>query len=187
MGKKLIGVILIACLLFLCIYVPNTNRRVPVTYTDEVSEEQNAEPMVLSLTETETRLLAQFIKNEAPNEELKAKLVVGLVVLNRTSSPDFPNSITEVITAPGYFQLPETGLDNIAITDADIQMVNKIVDIYNNKTPVEDENGNNLTRSFFWYNPNYTDAETAKTLEKTYKPLGQIGERKFLAGTASGE
>lgn len=51
----------------------------------------------------EVTLLAALIHTEAGNQPYDGKLAVGAVVLNRVKSPKYPNSIAEVIYAPGQF------------------------------------------------------------------------------------
>lgn len=182
MNKKIIITTTILCLIFLLIYVPNKNNNkldTIVTYTENTTYQP--EINTIELNDEEITLLAQFIKNETNNEDLKAKLAVGIVILNRVYSNAFPNTLSEVIHMPGYFSLPENGLNTIEISENDIQIVNKVVNIFNEQTPIEDEKGNNLISAFYWYAPNYTDAETIKKVENEYPPLGQIGERRFLS------
>ena len=182
MNKKIIIVTIVLCITFLLIYVPNKNNNkfdTVVTYTENTTYQPEINILEPSLEEI--NLLAQFIKNETNNEDLKAKIAVGIVILNRVHSHSFPNTISEVIHMPGYFTLPENGLSTIEITENDIQIAKKVVRIFNEQTPIEDEKGNNLLSAFYWYAPNYTDAETIKKVESEYPPLGQIGERKFLA------
>lgn len=48
-------------------------------------------------------LLASIIHGEARGEPYEGQVAVGAVVLNRVASPNFPNSIAEVIYQPGAF------------------------------------------------------------------------------------
>lgn len=48
-------------------------------------------------------LLASIIHGEARGEPYEGQVAVGAVVLNRVASPDFPNTIAEVIFQPGAF------------------------------------------------------------------------------------
>ena len=68
----------------------------PVT---ELTEEQIAEEMYFDSLE----LLATCVEAEAANQGLEGKRLVADVILNRVDSPEFPNSITEVITQPYHF------------------------------------------------------------------------------------
>lgn len=51
----------------------------------------------------DTTLLGALIQSEAGNQCYDGKLAVGAVVLNRVKNPRYPNSIREVIYAPGQF------------------------------------------------------------------------------------
>lgn len=52
-------------------------------------------------------LLASIIHGEARGEPYEGQVAVGAVVLNRVASPDFPNTIAEVIYQPGAFDAVE--------------------------------------------------------------------------------
>lgn len=52
-------------------------------------------------------LLASIIHGEARGEPYEGQVAVGAVVLNRVASPDFPNTIAEVIFQPGAFDAVE--------------------------------------------------------------------------------
>ena len=77
MNKKIISNTAILCVLFLLIYVPAKNKWKygPVlTYVENTTYKE--EILTLNPTENEIQLLAQFIKHEAGNEDVKAKLAV---------------------------------------------------------------------------------------------------------------
>lgn len=57
----------------------------------------------------EEELLAAIIYCEAGNEPYEGMLAVGSVVLNRVNSSRFPNTITEVVYAPGQFSPVASG------------------------------------------------------------------------------
>ncbi|WP_157452408.1 cell wall hydrolase [Bacillus sp. J33] len=50
-----------------------------------------------TITQAEKNLLAQLVHAEAKGEPYAGKVAVATVVLNRVDSPDFPNTIKEVI------------------------------------------------------------------------------------------
>lgn len=54
-------------------------------------------------SEEEVMLLAALIQCEAGNQSYEGKIGVGAVVCNRVKSSRFPNTIAEVIYAPGQF------------------------------------------------------------------------------------
>lgn len=47
--------------------------------------------------------LSRAIYSESGNQPMKGRIAVGTVILNRVADPTFPNSIEEVIFAPGQF------------------------------------------------------------------------------------
>lgn len=68
----------------------------PVT---EMTQEMIDEEMYYDSLE----LLATCVEAEAANQGLEGKRLVAAVILNRVDSPDFPDSITDVITQPYHF------------------------------------------------------------------------------------
>lgn len=54
-------------------------------------------------SETEIKFLAAILEAEAGPKSYIANLAVGTVICNRVNSPDFPNTIYDVITQPGQF------------------------------------------------------------------------------------
>jgi N-acetylmuramoyl-L-alanine amidase len=58
-----------------------------------------------TITQAEKNLLAQLVHAEAKGEPYAGKVAVATVVLNRVDSPDFPDSIKEVIyqISNGYY------------------------------------------------------------------------------------
>lgn len=55
------------------------------------------------VVEADIELLASIIHGEARGEPYEGQVAVGAVVLNRVESPDFPDTIAEVIYQPGAF------------------------------------------------------------------------------------
>lgn len=51
----------------------------------------------------EVTLLAALIQAEGGNQPYEGQIAIGAVVMNRVKSPRYPNSIAEVIYAPGQF------------------------------------------------------------------------------------
>lgn len=54
-------------------------------------------------------LIAQLVEAEAGNQDLYGKRLVVDVVLNRVESPDFPNTVEEVIFQKGQFSVVTNG------------------------------------------------------------------------------
>lgn len=67
-----------------------------------------AQPAI-TLTEEEIYLLGAIIQCEAGNQNYEGKLAVGAVVCNRVRSSKFPNTVTEVVYAPGQFSPASNG------------------------------------------------------------------------------
>lgn len=71
---------------------------------NEVTVSAPARPLV-----GEEEILAAIIYCEAGNEPYEGMLAVGSVVLNRVRDSRFPNTITEVVYAPGQFTPVQSG------------------------------------------------------------------------------
>lgn len=65
----------------------------------KLSKNRGAVPTSVS----DVTVLAALIQAEAGNQPYEGKLAVGAVVMNRVRSGGYPNTIIEVITAPGQF------------------------------------------------------------------------------------
>lgn len=63
---------------------------------EEIKEEETAEPAI-SLSNEEKDLFARLVEAEAKGESYEGKVAVATVVLNRLESPEFPDTITNVI------------------------------------------------------------------------------------------
>jgi N-acetylmuramoyl-L-alanine amidase len=81
------------------------------------------EPVNTSLSDTEIDLLARLVRAEAQTEPLEGKIAVACVVLNRLESSQFPDSIKEVIYAPGQFQPVTNGQIDKPADEESIQAV----------------------------------------------------------------
>ncbi|MED3720149.1 cell wall hydrolase [Geobacillus stearothermophilus] len=107
---------------------------------------------VISLTAADRKLLAQLVQAETGSLELFAgKVEVALVVLNRTTHPEFPKTVRGVIyqkTKSGYAFVPvKTGkLTRIQPTKQDYEAVDKALALFPN-----DRRG-----SLYFYNPKIT-------------------------------
>lgn len=63
---------------------------------EEVKEEETVEPAI-SLSNEEKDLFARLVEAEAKGEPYEGKVAVATVVLNRVESPEFPDTVTNVI------------------------------------------------------------------------------------------
>jgi len=64
-------------------------------------------------TDSDLELLARVIYGESRGEPYEGQVAVGAVVLNRVESPDFPNTIREVIYQKGQFSCVSDGQINL--------------------------------------------------------------------------
>jgi N-acetylmuramoyl-L-alanine amidase len=98
-------------------------QEINTTKTIRSNEPKIEEPVNLNLSDTEIDLLSRLVRAEAQTEPLEGKVAVACVVLNRVESPQFPDSIKEVIFAPGQFQPVKNGEINKPADEESIQAV----------------------------------------------------------------
>jgi N-acetylmuramoyl-L-alanine amidase len=106
----------------------------------------------ISLTAADRKLLAQLVQAETGSSEpFAGKVEVALVVLNRTTHPEFPKTVRGVIyqkTKSGYAFVPvKTGkLTRIQPTKQDYEAVDKALALF----------PNDCRGSLYFYNPKIT-------------------------------
>ncbi len=88
------------------------NQALIIPGRNDTVDRGSADRPKIPYTEQDLDLLARLIAAEAGNESATAKICVGAVVVNRTASSKFPNSIQAVIYQPGQFGPVRTGLIN---------------------------------------------------------------------------
>jgi len=69
----------------------------------EQPEEEVPAPNIREISDEDRDLIASTIAAEAENQPLEGKILVAHVILNRVDSEVFPDTIREVISAPGQF------------------------------------------------------------------------------------
>lgn len=137
--NKFVGGVAFVTSLFLC---PITARAAgfsevgqygrPFVYVTEDTEEQIQEEIRLG----EMEVLAQLVEAEAGNQPFEGKCLVVDVILNRVESPDFPDTISEVIFAPGQFSVVKNGaFDKAAwnMQESDYAAVAVEMELHSNK------------------------------------------------------
>ena len=75
----------------------NTQSETSLEPERETTEKEEETPAV-SLSNEERDLFNRLVEAEAKGESYEGKVAVATVVLNRLDSPEFPNTVTEVIT-----------------------------------------------------------------------------------------
>jgi len=112
----------------------------------KVSAETNIQNSPISVSNEEKDLLARIVEAEAKGEPYEGKVAVATVVLNRLESPDFPNSITEVIN--------QVVGDSYAFTPVQNGEINKPASEESVRAAEEAlTRTNRLDEAVFFYNP----------------------------------
>ena len=76
--------------------MPEKTVNEPIETKAQIKEEETVEPAV-SLSNEEKDLFARLVEAEAKGESYEGKVAVATVVLNRVESPEFPDTVTNVI------------------------------------------------------------------------------------------
>lgn len=71
---------------------PVTKKKIPVK-KDKVSDNKNK----IKLSKEEKKVLLRIVEAEATGEDLKGKMLVANVVLNRVNNKQFPDNVTDVV------------------------------------------------------------------------------------------
>ena len=140
MNKKFLRGVALAASLFLCMDIPTYacgyteigQYGRPGVIAFEDTDEQIEEEILLG----EMELLSQLVEAEAGNQSFEGKCLVVDVVLNRVESPDFPNTISEVIFQDGQFSVIKNGaFDDAAwhMQDSDYAAVAVEMEMHSNK------------------------------------------------------
>lgn len=78
--------------------IPDQSKEVAVQLEPKKeTQAKEIEKPAVSISNEEKNLLARLVEAEAQGESYEGKVAVATVVLNRVDSPQFPNSVTEVI------------------------------------------------------------------------------------------
>lgn len=97
--------------------------------------------------EREFLLLAKIIEAEAKGENIKGKIAVGNVIMNRVNSDKFPNTIEEVIFQKKQFTPVSNGMFQKAKpTKSTIEAVKRVM-----------EGENFVSEALFFFNPKITN------------------------------
>ncbi|MFJ7729907.1 cell wall hydrolase [Neobacillus sp. NPDC097160] len=111
----------------------------------EAPVEESATPAI-SISDKEKDLFARLVEAEAKGEPYEGKVAVATVVLNRVESPQFPDTVTEVINeVVGHayaFSPVQNGEINKPASEESIQAVEEAL-----------KKENTLDDSIFFYNP----------------------------------
>lgn len=105
-------------------------------------------------TERDLQLMANAVYGESRGEPYEGQVAVAAVILNRLESPDFPNTISEIIFQPGAFTAVADG--QIWLTPNE-RAKQAVLDAMNGWDPSENAlyyfNPNTATSAWIWSRP----------------------------------
>lgn len=134
---------------------------------EEVVQVFNNEKGSLYLTDKDIFLMSQIVYAESKGEPYAGKVAVASVILNRTLSPGFPNTIQGVITQKNAFSCVKNG--KISVTpDEDCRKA--VLDAVKGTDPTN--------RALFFYNPKIATSKWMRDLEKVN--VKTIGHHVFF-------
>jgi N-acetylmuramoyl-L-alanine amidase len=120
----------------------------------------------IRLTEREMELLARLVYAEGRGEPYEGQVAIAAVVLNRVESPQFPNTVREVIFAPNAFSPVKDGHLSQKTNDTARKAVRDAV------------NGLDPSRgSLYFYNPKTATSEWIRTRPQTVRIANHVFAR----------
>jgi len=114
----------------------NQNITIPVMAVEETQEdveEDTSETVpLIELSSTDYEALLRIIEAEATGEDLKGKILVGNVIMNRVRHSDFPDTVKEVVfqRVDGHVQFSPTAdgrYESVEISEETKEAVNCIL------------------------------------------------------------
>ncbi|MFE8700530.1 cell wall hydrolase [Cytobacillus sp. FJAT-54145] len=116
------------------------------------------------ITEKEKDLLARLVHAEAKGEPYAGKIMVGLVVLNRMESDEFPDTIKDVIYEKRQFQPVDNGMIKDPAGDESKAAVEAAIALKGQATD-----------ALYFFNPDQTSSKWLRTKTVTT----EIGNHRF--------
>ncbi len=133
--------------------------------------QDTCQPVPTWYTAEEQEMMGWIIQQEVRGGSLEHKRAVAEVILNRVKSPRFPDTIREVLLAPGQFTSVQNWYNRTYPPDEDTLQA------------VEDALSGNLKPvtggAVFFYAPRWTDGATAAWFESLPLTLEMEGHRFF--------
>jgi N-acetylmuramoyl-L-alanine amidase len=120
----------------------------------------------VKLTERDMELLARLVYAEGRGEPYPGQVAIAAVVLNRVASPQFPNTVREVIFAPNAFSPVKDGHLSRKTNDTARKAVRDAV------------NGMDPSRgSLYFYNPKTATSEWIRSRPQTVRIANHVFAR----------
>lgn len=140
------------------------NQQTTASNKKSTGNKTSAGQLPTKYSERDLQLMANAVYGEARGEPYEGQVAVAAVILNRLESPDFPNTISEIIFQPGAFTAVADG--QIWLTPNE-QAKSAVLDAMNGWDPTEN--------ALYYFNPN---TATSKWIW-TRPQIKQIGEHIF--------
>lgn len=98
----------------------------------EATETMNTDVAVLSLSSKEIEILQRIVEAEATGEDLKGKILVANVIMNRVNNSSFPDSVEEVVfqKTGGSYQfspIKDKRYYSVKVSDATKEAVQRVI------------------------------------------------------------
>lgn len=135
--------------------------------SDEIIEVFNSSSKKVYLTKSDIDLMAKVVFAESKGEPYAGKIAVASVILNRVTSPNFPNTVEGVITQKNAFSCVVNGGIN-ATPNSD--SYNAVKDAIKGLDPTEN--------ALYFYNPKIATCSWMKEIEKCN--VTTIGQHVFF-------
>lgn len=159
------------------IYTPSETEQLSVSDTTnetdlfleaaEVVEVFNSSSTKIYLTQFDIDLMAKVVFAESKGEPYNGKVAVASVILNRVTSPNFPNTIEGVIKQKNAFSCVKNGVINVVPNSDSYNAVEAAI------------KGNDPTgKALYFYNPKIATCSWMKGVEK-YNVI-KIGQHVFF-------
>jgi N-acetylmuramoyl-L-alanine amidase len=129
-------------------------------------ERRTATRARVRLTEREMELLARLVYAEGRGEPYEGQVAIAAVVLNRVKSPQFPNTVREVIYQPNAFSPVNDGHLTYKTNDTARKAVR---DAVNGKDPSRG--------SLYFYNPKTATSDWIRTRPLTVRIANHVFAR----------
>lgn len=135
----------------------NTNEGDPASENVVESSTEDDSLTIADFTDAEIDLLARIVRAEAQGEPFEGKVAVAAVVLNRLESPQYPDTLREVIYQKNQFQPVRNGQVNKPADEASFEAV--YAALSDMRDIAED--------SLFFYNPKIAKSRWLDTRQTT--------------------
>ena len=135
---------------------------------DEYVEVFSQNDKMIYLTQNDIYLMSQIVYAESKGEPFEGKVAVASVILNRVLSPNFPDTIEEVVFQPNAFSCVINNEIQVSPTQECFDAVHEAI------------NGHDPTReALFFYNPEIATCSWMQEVDKTN--ITPIGHHVFFS------